>query len=605
MLWLLVGTAALSLYDSDPGTDLSALAIKLGLVVAGLVAVYCVFLRPGLPWVKPVEAPRLWAVVVLSSVLLGLAAWVAQPMGLFQVPLFTILWASAGEKAPVRVMLASALVVGATVGTGTALAQGPITAVLRQIPVVALSVITGLWLRSSWRWSAERRTLSATLELALRAQATAEHEAGVMAERERFAREVHDTIAQSLVAIIMATERAQNRLVVADGREPELAYDLRTVAETALDSLANARALVAEGTRIELEGPLSEILPTLAARFSREMGMPVRATVDLPDDLPEHLRMLVVRAIQEGLANIRKHSRATEAEVRAVLRGEHLRVDVIDDGVGPTEGIVEGGFGLAGLRERVESMGGSMRLLRRPDRSGALLRVEVDPIGPLAALATQSGSDEPEANAESTIRVLVVDDHPIVRQGLVDLLNRAPDITVIGEASTGEEAVEMARRTAPDIVTMDLEMPGNGGVWAIEQILADAAQAGCQTRAVAVTVFDSDARIAQAVRAGASDYLIKGSPREEFARAVRQAAAGPHDYSLRIKAALDSSQVRLTPREAEILRLAARGLSNREIAEELVVQPSTVKTLLSRIYLKLDVSDRTAAVTHSMERELI
>ena len=96
MLWLLVGTAALSLYDSKPGTDLAALAAKRGLSVAGFVAGYCVFLRPGLPWVKPVETPRLWAVVVLSAVLLGLAVWVAPPMGLFQVPLFTILWASAG-----------------------------------------------------------------------------------------------------------------------------------------------------------------------------------------------------------------------------------------------------------------------------------------------------------------------------------------------------------------------------------------------------------------------------------------------------------------------------------------------------------------------------
>ncbi|MDR2567585.1 MAG: response regulator transcription factor [Bifidobacteriaceae bacterium] len=211
----------------------------------------------------------------------------------------------------------------------------------------------------------------------------------------------------------------------------------------------------------------------------------------------------------------------------------------------------------------------------------------------------------PEADDSLAITVVVVDDHPVVRRGMVDLLRESPDIEVIGEASTGEEGVRVVRETAPDVVMMDLEMPGRGGIWAISQILADSTRAGANTQVLAVTVFESDARIKEAIAAGAAEYLIKASRPEVFAQAVRRVAAGRAVLTAEVKAALANRKGGLSKRETEILRLVAKGMSNIEIAEELYVAPSTIKTLLTRIYMKLDVADRAAAVAEALARDLI
>jgi DNA-binding NarL/FixJ family response regulator len=202
-------------------------------------------------------------------------------------------------------------------------------------------------------------------------------------------------------------------------------------------------------------------------------------------------------------------------------------------------------------------------------------------------------------------RVVVVDDHPVVRRGIVELLRECPDVEVVGEAATGEEGVRVARQTAPDVVMMDLEMPGRGGVWAISQILADSARAGRGTRVLAVTVFESDARIKAAMAAGASEYIVKASSPEVFAKAVRRAAVGRAVLTAEVQAALANRGSDLSKRETEVLRLVAEGLSNVQIAERLFVAPSTVKTMLARVYAKLDVADRAAAVAAALANDII
>ena len=197
------------------------------------------------------------------------------------------------------------------------------------------------------------------------------------------------------------------------------------------------------------------------------------------------------------------------------------------------------------------------------------------------------------------IRVLLVDDHPVVRSGLAGLLGEEPDIEVVGEASDGAEGVSLARDLTPDLVLMDLRMPGMDGASATAEITAAGG------RVLVLTTYDTDADILRAVEAGATGYLLKDTPREQLVDAVRAAARGETVLAPPIAAKL-MRQVRghdqLTPREIEVLGLVGRGLSNGDIARELFIGEATVKTHLLRIFDKLDVDDRTRAVTVAMER---
>jgi len=200
--------------------------------------------------------------------------------------------------------------------------------------------------------------------------------------------------------------------------------------------------------------------------------------------------------------------------------------------------------------------------------------------------------------------VIIADDHPVVRMGFAELLAWEADIEVVAEAETGEQAVALARELNPQVVMMDLSMPGRGGVWAIEQILAHAAPNG-GPKILVVTVFESDARIKQALSAGAAEYIIKACQPGEVVAAVRRVATGQPELSKQARAALESKGYVLSNREAQALRLAARGLSNPEIAVALMVAESTVKTLLARAYTKLDASDRAHAVARAIAEDLI
>ncbi|HEX4443811.1 MAG TPA: response regulator transcription factor [Galbitalea sp.] len=203
------------------------------------------------------------------------------------------------------------------------------------------------------------------------------------------------------------------------------------------------------------------------------------------------------------------------------------------------------------------------------------------------------------------IRVLVADDHPIVRSGIVALLQTADDVEVLAEASTGEEAVELAIRHSPDVVLMDLRMPGIDGDAATARILA----ARPRTRVLILTTYESDDSILTAIEAGASGYLLKAAPQEEILAGLRAVARGDVALAPRI-AALLVQRVKtpvpsLSPRETEVLTLVAAGMSNPAIATALFVSEATVKTHLLHVFEKLGVSDRTRAVTRAMELGLI
>jgi DNA-binding NarL/FixJ family response regulator len=203
------------------------------------------------------------------------------------------------------------------------------------------------------------------------------------------------------------------------------------------------------------------------------------------------------------------------------------------------------------------------------------------------------------------IRIVVADDHPVVRSGIVALLQTAEDVEVVGEASNGEEAVDLALALDPDVVLMDLRMPGIDGDEATARILA----ARPQSRVLILTTYESDDSILTAIAAGASGYLLKAAPQEEILAGLRAVARGDVALAPRIAALLvqriKTPTPTLSPRETQVLTLVAAGKSNPVIATTLFVSEATVKTHLLHVFEKLGVSDRTRAVTKAMELGLL
>ena len=204
------------------------------------------------------------------------------------------------------------------------------------------------------------------------------------------------------------------------------------------------------------------------------------------------------------------------------------------------------------------------------------------------------------------IRIMIADDHPVVRGGLQGMLTGEADFEVIAEAVTGLEAVDLALRLRPNVVLMDLRMPELSGVEAISQIKLQWADANI----LVLTTYDSDADILAAVEAGATGYLLKDAPREELFRAIRAAARGESVLAPTVAARLMGRMKTPTPeslsaREVEVLTLVARGASNKAAGRELHISEATVKYHLLHIFGKLGVDDRTAAVTVALDQGMI
>jgi len=204
-----------------------------------------------------------------------------------------------------------------------------------------------------------------------------------------------------------------------------------------------------------------------------------------------------------------------------------------------------------------------------------------------------------------TIRVLIADDHPVVRSGLAGMLGVEADIDVVGEASDGEEAVALATSLRPDLVLMDLRMPHLDGAAATARITESLPG----VHVLVLTTYETDADIVRAVEAGATGYLLKDTPRDQLVEGVRAAARGESALSpsvaQRLVRQLRGDSERLTARELEVLAGVARGLSNAGIGRELFITEATVKTHLLRAFAKLGVDDRTRAVTTAMERGIL
>jgi len=209
------------------------------------------------------------------------------------------------------------------------------------------------------------------------------------------------------------------------------------------------------------------------------------------------------------------------------------------------------------------------------------------------------------------IKILIADDHPVVREGLSAMLNKQPDIEVVGEAQNGREAIEKTRESRPDVVLMDLRMPEVDGVEAMRQISAT----NPETRFIVLTTYDNDEYIFKGIEAGARAYLLKDSPREDLFTAIRAVYRGESLIQPAVAGKLLdrfaelSRQVQapesLSDREIEVVKLMAEGAANKQIAAGLHISESTVKTHIQTIFQKLGVSERTGAVTQAIRKGFI
>jgi DNA-binding NarL/FixJ family response regulator len=213
---------------------------------------------------------------------------------------------------------------------------------------------------------------------------------------------------------------------------------------------------------------------------------------------------------------------------------------------------------------------------------------------------------EHAATGAAPITLLIVDDHPVVRDGLRGMFQSAPGFRVLGEAPNGVEAVSLAAALDPDVILMDLRMPGGGGVDAIREL----ARTGARAKVLVLTTYDTDSDTLPAIEAGATGYLLKDAPRDELFSGVRAAAEGrtvlsPAVASRLVSAVRAPGNEPLSAREREVLALVARGTPNREIARELFISEATVKTHLTHLYAKLGVNDRAAAVATAYQRGIL
>ena len=220
-----------------------------------------------------------------------------------------------------------------------------------------------------------------------------------------------------------------------------------------------------------------------------------------------------------------------------------------------------------------------------------------------ATKATRSGKSAPTAPKKASIRVLIADDHSVVREGLVSLIRRKADMTVVGEVGNGREAVALWKEHRPDVTLLDLRMPELDGVGALKEIRSqdDAA------RVIVLTTFDGDEDIYRAIQAGAKGYLLKDAPREALMDCIRRVHAGETCLPVHLAAKLAQrvSGEALSARESDVLKLMAQGKSNKEIGSALFISEGTVKSHVKSMFAKLNVVSRTEAVASATRRGLI
>jgi signal transduction histidine kinase/DNA-binding NarL/FixJ family response regulator len=430
------------------------------------------------------------------------------------------------------------------------------------------------------------------------AEANARAEA-VTAERNRMAREVHDTVAQGLVSIMLQLRSADRALT--DGRHEEARAALEEARGAAEDAFEETRRSVLGLAPSPLEGRSLEEALALELEWANQAGSAdVRlVTAGTPVALPPDLAHMLFRVAQEALTNALRHAQARSVRVGVVYTPDDITLLVQDDGAGfdPSRMEQDGpvhGLGVRGMAERARLLGGTLELDSTPGW-GTRVRVSI----PLPQAAAVPGA------GDRSLRILVVDDHALTRAGISQILAAAqPSMHVVGEAGTGDQAVSAWRTLRPDVVLMDLQMPGGDGTTAIARIRAEDPDA----RIVALTAFATDDSIAGAFRAGAKGYVGKSASGAELTGAVLTAArggtvlSGPAVDRLHARLIGGEGAPALTDRERQVLVLLERGSPDREIAAALSISVKTVEKHVGAILRKTGAQNRTQVAAQARGR---
>lgn len=458
----------------------------------------------------------------------------------------------------------------------------------------------------------------------------------MMEERNRLAREIHDTVAQMLAALTMQIDTIRTNVARQDfeGLEEMLTEVHAGVKSTLQDTRRAIQGLTP--TAVE-NRTVAEAISREARQFESDAALPVRFVVtgeELPLD-PDQ-RTALLRIAQEALTNIRKHAEPSRVRIGLQFGEKEVALLIEDDGRGfePAPSSVPdetGGYGLFGMNERARLLGGDLEIesvpgwgtriiARLPVRLASAQPAE-EPAGnvrppPLAVHEPEThypqsapGLPAPDEGMPRPLRVLVVDDHAVTRQGIRAMLELSEDLRVVGEAVDGAQAAEMARLLQPDVVLMDIQMPGTDGIEGMRRIQIEQPQ----LPVVMLTTFEDEASVVDSLAAGARGYLLKDMNPAELIAAVRAASRGESLFAPRITDRLatiagsqtDRPPAGLSEREAEILQLLAEGARNKEIAARLFISQGTVEDHLTRLFAKLGVSNRTEAVRAALERGLV
>ena len=406
-------------------------------------------------------------------------------------------------------------------------------------------------------------------------------------ERRRLARELHDETGQALTSILLGLR------TVDDARdETELRAAVTVVRDLVRTTLEDVRRLAVELRPSVLDDfGLVAALERLTQTFGEQTDIAVRFEQLLPnaDRLPAEVETALYRIVQESLTNVVKHARAANVRIVLARTDDSVSLFIEDDGVGfdPEQPERE--------RHRPRRHAGACRAARWTADN---------------RVASRCGHDVRGGGAAPVIRVLIVDDHALVRSGLRLLLEAEEDVTVEDEAGNAEEAVRKARLHKPDVVLLDIVMPGGSGLDAAPAIK----EAAPKSRILVLSMQDDPSYVRQAFSAGANGYLLKEAADAELVAAVREVAAGGSyvhpTLGARLAAAEADAQARaaadpLSDREREVLRLLALGHTNQEIAKMLYISVRTAETHRAHIMQKLRLSTRAELVRYALEHGLL
>ena len=439
------------------------------------------------------------------------------------------------------------------------------------------------------------RVLTAQTSLAIQLTRLAQtsKQSAVLEERNRLAGQIHDSLAQSFAAIAMQLSAAGEAITAKKGDGVRYVDQAKDLAEFGLAE-ARRTALSLQPSILKRVG-MTESIQMLVERSNvpGRLRCSFLGNGSFTNDLPTETQENLLRIAQEAISNAVRHAKPTAISVSLHRDRSHLELRIRDNGCGisAAELLKQRGFGLTNMQNRAEKVGASLDIRDEVGR------------GTTITVTLPINYRVPDKSMNSEIRVLISDDHPVVRNGLMAILTQEKDIKVIGEAKDGEETCQLYDELLPDVVVLDLRMPKKNGLEVIRELMTRTQK----PRIIVMTTYDAPENIRLALASGAKGYLLKGAESAQVLNAVRRVFAGDSVLPTAATNKLLSCLVQpeLTKREMEVLRRLSAGDSNKEIAQKLCLSQSTVKFYNQSLFKKLGAVGRTGAIAIAVKSGLI